>query len=207
MVVLVPAEPFPVISSSTPPRTSRTLQPIKLLSQREQYTTCHIQVPDESERMAAIALNGKYYSFFRRCHQIPKALGLMMKLVGRGDAVAVTSTRQGYVIWLHEPDAIAPAARRSDAILPNLEPADCWVISDRQPQYRSCNLRVPDLPDTIPGLTDGQRCYSLYRREQDGDAALKLAARLTQRGDEVIVVVAGQGYTLCVREPSATPVA
>jgi hypothetical protein len=207
MVVLVPAELLPVISSSTPPQTSRALQPIKLLSQREQYTTCHIQVPDEPERMAAIALNGRYYSFFRRCHQVHKALGLMMKLGGRGDAVAVTSTRRGYVLWLHEPDAIAPTTRTS-TILPSLEPADCWVISDRQPQYRSCNLRVPDLPDTIPGLTDGQRCYSLYRREEDGDAALKLAARLTQRGDEVIiVVVAGQGHILCVREPSATPVA
>lgn len=190
-----------MISSSPLPEAARSLQPVKVLSQRSQYTTCHIQVPDDPHRLAAIFLNGRYYSFFRLCNQVTKAVGLMLKLTGRGDAVVATSTHRGYAIWVHEPEAISPV---NHPILPDLGPADCWVISDRQPQYRTCTLKVPDLPDTVPGLTDGQRFYSLYRREEKGDAALKLAARLTQRGDEVVVLVASAGYILCIYEAGAT---
>lgn len=179
---------------------------MKILISRDQYATCHIQVPGDAHRLSAIALEGQFYSFFRSCQQVTKALGLTMKLTGRGDTVVVTSTSRGYALWVYEPDATlaAPSQGKPRPVPTLVGPADCWVISDRQPEYRTCNLKVPDLPDTVPGLTDGTAYYSLYRRERDGDTALKLVARLTQRGDEVILLTTSEGYILCIREPSAT---
>lgn len=195
-------------SSGFPTTTSQTLQSAKLLNSREQYATCHIRLPDETERLPAIALDGKYYSFFRSLEDVQKTLGLILKLTARGEQVALTKTRRGYVIWVHEPDAspAAPPNARSKTLPPIFGPADCWVISDRQSGYRTCSLKVPDLPDTVPGLADSQKLYSLYRREQDAENVLKLAARLSQRGDEVVLLVSKAGYALCVYEPGATVV-
>ncbi len=196
-----------MISPSKPSNVARILQPVKFLSQREQYVTCHVKVPGDPHRLSAIALNGRFYSFFRLCQQVSKALGLILKLTGRGDAVVVTSTSRGYALWVEEPDAVValPAhGKIPRTIPPTFGPADCWVISDRQPEYRTCTLKVPDLPDVVPGLTNDKTFYSLYRREKDGNTVLKLAARLSDRGDEVVILVALEGYVICIHEPGAT---
>jgi hypothetical protein len=196
-----------VISSAQSPQTARTLQPAKVLHQRDQYATAHISVSGDPHPLPAIARYGRFYSFFRSSTRIDKTLSLLLKLTGRGESVVVTPTSRGHALWVHEPEgqpAQAPNGSGPRPIPPTFGPADCWVISDRQPEYRTCTLRVPDLPDAVPGLTDGQTLYSLYRREQDGTTALKLAGRLTQRGDEVVLLVAEEGYILCIEETGAT---
>jgi len=181
------------------------LQPVKLLSQREDYTTCHIHIPGDEHRLPAIAVDGKFYGFFRASNDPTKTLGLLLKLAARGDEVVATPTKRGYALWVHEPTGtLAKATNRTTrTLLPTMSPADCWIISDRQPGFRTCSLRVPDLPDTVPGLANGQRLYSLYRREKDADSVLKLSTRLSQRGDEVVVLVSLQDYVLCIYEPGA----
>lgn len=200
-----------MLTSSSPDFASASadcpLQSVKLLSRRDQFTTCHINVPDEPQRLPAIALDGKFYSFFRSLSDPIKVLGLVLKLTARSDQVAVTLTNRGYVLWVHEPDSsLAQATRNAEFRLmqPTVSPAECWVISDRQPGYRACSLEVPDLPDRIPGLANHQKLYSLYRRERDAGRILKLAMRLVHRGDEVVVLVGKVGYVLCVYEPGAT---
>jgi sulfur transfer complex TusBCD TusB component (DsrH family) len=197
-----------VFTSSLSQNTASSVgEAIKILTQRDQYSTCHITIPGEPDRLPAIALNGQFYSFFRSSADLAVTLKLVMKLTQRGDAVVLTQTKAGHVIWLTEPDAqistpLKGAAARN--LGPNFGPADCWILSDRQPGYQPSTLKVPDLPETVPGLAIGQKLFSLYRRDHDGSNALKLAGRLTQRGDEVVVLLTQDTYVLCVREPVAT---
>lgn len=164
-------------------------------------------IPGEPDRLPAIALNGQFYSFFRSSTDLTITLKLVLKLTQRGNAVVLTQTKVGHVIWLAEPDAqsTGPLKRTSSPnVASDFGPADCWILSDSQPGYQSCTLKVPDLPETVPGLAMGQKLFSLYRRDHDGRNALKLAGRLTQRGDEVAVLVTQGTYMICVREPVAT---
>jgi hypothetical protein len=199
----------PVITSSSrfAANRSQSLQAVKLLGSRDQYRTSHIHVPGDEHRLPAIALNGKFYSFFRSLNDAPKATGLMLKLTARGDQVALTPTRSGYALWVYEPEALPalPAgASTPRTIAPTFDPADAWIISDRQPGFRTCSLKVTDLPDIVPGIASDRKLYSLYRRDQEPESVLKLASRLTQRGDEVVLLVTKIGYALCVEEPGAT---
>ena len=192
-------------------KANRPLQSVKLLAQREDYNTCHIYLPEEPQRLAAVALDGKFYSFFRSLREPIKTVGLLLKLAARGQQVVTTPTKHGHALWIYEPDgSLAKSTTRESARMlpPTFGPADCWIISDRQPGYRICSLKVPDLPDdVVPGLANGQKFYSLYRRERHAGNTLKLATRLVQRGDEVVLLVGKAGYVICVYEPGATMVA
>lgn len=179
---------------------------MKLLAQRDDYTTCHIYVPGDSHRLPAISLDGNFYSFFRSLNDADKTLGLLLKLAAKGNQAVMTPTRRGFAIWVYEAAGIlaAPTGQLPRSLPPSFGPANCWLISDRQPGFRTCALKVPDLPDTVPGLANGQKLFSLYRREKDADMTLKLGARLSQRGDEIVVLVAEEGYAICIYEPGAT---
>lgn len=185
--------------------SDNSLQPVKLLAQRDDYTTCHIHVPEDEHRLPAIALDGNFYSFFRTLDDAAKTLSILLKLSAKGDQVVMTPTRRGYAIWVYEPTGIlaSPKGKTPRSIPPSFGPANCWVISDRQSGYRTCSLKVPDLPDTVPGLANGQKLFSLYRRERDADTTLKLGARLSQRGDEIVILSAEGVYAICIYEPGA----
>jgi sulfur transfer complex TusBCD TusB component (DsrH family) len=195
-----------VFTSSLSPSVS-IAEAVKILTHRDQYDTCHITIPGEPDRLPAIALNGQFYSFFRSSGDLTTTLKLVMKLTQRGDAVVLTQTKVGHAIWLVEPEAQRSTPRKGKAarsVTPNFGPADCWILSDSQKGYQPCTLKVPDLPETVPGLAMGQKLFSLYRRDRDGLNALKLAGRLTQRGDEVVILLTQDAYVLCVRELAAT---
>ncbi len=199
-----------VVTTSLNPASSSThrpLQSVKLLSQREDYATCHISVQGDPHRLPAIALDGRFYSFFRVVKDAQKALDLLVKLSSRGDQTALTPARQGYAVWVYEAHgAIAhPAKQSQNRPLPvTFGPADTWILPENHPDYRVCMLKVPDLPDAVPGLAHGQKFYSLYRRETDDAAVLKLAARLSQRGDEVVILRSNSTATVYIYEPGAT---
>lgn len=183
------------------------LQPVSLLASRDAYTTCHVQVPDVPDRLPAITFGGGFFSFFRSLGDPVKALGHLLKLSGRGDRVAVTFHPKGYGLWIYEPDGVLAKASprlQERVVLPALSPPACWVIGGRQPGYRTCSLKVPDLADVVPGLVrDNGHYFSVYRREQDADRTLKVATRLVQRGDEVVLLIGKSKYVVCVHEPGA----
>ena len=193
--------------SNASTEAKQTLQPVKLLVQREDYTTCHIKVAEEPQPLSAVSLDNRFYSFFRVLREPTKALGLLLKLTARGNHVAMILVNRGYVIWVYEPDGrlVTPAQKTSPKVIQTTPgPSDCWVISDHQSGYQVCSLKVPDLSDPILGLVDSnQKLYSLYRREQEAGHSLKLAARLTKRGDEVILLVRKDSYIICIHEPNA----
>lgn len=182
------------------------LQPVKLLAQRDDYTTCHIFMPEDGHRSPAIALDGNFYSFFRSIEDPAKTLRILQRLASKGELPVMTPTRRGYAIWVNEPSAVlaAPNGQTPRVLPPSLGPANCWIISDRQPGYRTCTLDVPDLPNSVPGLANGQKLFSLYRREKDAENTLKLGSRLSQRGDEIVILVSEQTYAICLYEPGAT---
>ena len=80
-------------------------QPTKLLAQREDYTTCHIYLPDEQQRLPAIALDGNFYSFFRSLQDATKTLSILRKLSAKGEQTVMTPNKRGYAIWVYESDA------------------------------------------------------------------------------------------------------
>lgn len=191
--------------TSESPQRNPLLQPVHLVAQREDYVTCHITIPDESERLPAIALGQQFYSFLRLLPDPVKTIGLLLKLSARGELVAVTLAKQGYALWVHEADGRLANKKMAKRVLSSSQPANCWIIGGRQAGYRLCSLRVSDLPDTLPGIVrDNNRLYSLYRREYDASKLLKIASRLIQRGDEVVIVVGKSQYALCIHEPEAT---
>ncbi|NEQ47856.1 MAG: hypothetical protein F6K00_31740 [Leptolyngbya sp. SIOISBB] len=201
----------PTVLNPQPTQMEPSLQPVKLLSQRDDYTTCHIFVPevgapDGGHRSPAIALDGLFYSFFHSSVKPVKILRLLQKLSAKGELTVTTPTSHGYAIWVHEPEAelATRKGKQSRTLPPSFGPANCWLIGDRQPNYRPCTLDVPDLPDTVQGLANGQKLFSLFRRESDADMALKLGSRLSQRGDETVILVSEDAYAICIYEPGAT---
>lgn len=191
-----------------PTNGDHLLQSVKLLAQRDDYTTCHIHVPGDSHRLPAIALDGNFYSFFRSLEDPAKTLNLLLKLSAKGNQAVMTPTRRGYAIWAYESAGIlaSPNGQPPRSLPASYGPADCWVISDRQAGFRTCSLKVPDLPDTVPGLANGQKLFSLYRRETDAETTLKLGARLSQRGDEIVILTTDEAYAICIYEPGAITV-
>jgi hypothetical protein len=97
-----------LFQDSLPSVTSRqvTNRPrYQILDSRNQYRFCHIHVPEELDRLAAIQVNGEYYSFFKVVKERQKALQVAIRLVDKGHEVVITPLAKGEVIWTLEPEA------------------------------------------------------------------------------------------------------
>ncbi len=78
---------------------------IRVLTSRQQYRLCHIRIAGQSQRLAAIAMNGLYYSLFKTLNDFNETLKLKNKLYQRGEFVVITKTPTGYGLWVWEPEA------------------------------------------------------------------------------------------------------
>jgi hypothetical protein len=78
----------------------------KLFVDKGDYQTCHIQLPDAHERMAAIAVQGKLFSLFKIVTDREKALDILAKLYDAGDNATITEIPKGFSIWIEEPTAV-----------------------------------------------------------------------------------------------------
>ena len=94
----------PSKSSHRTPTSPPGLANYKIL-ERNQYRACHVRVPDLKKRIAAINVNGNYYSFFKVFPDPDKAKEVVVQLSERGDLLAITQTPKGYAIWVFEPEA------------------------------------------------------------------------------------------------------
>jgi hypothetical protein len=97
----------PTISSIS----ERDFQDNPFLSPGE-YCTCHICIPDSNERMAAIAVNKQYYSFFKTVKERDKALSVLSKLQVKGNNALIAKNPKGYSIWVLEPTAYLIRSKR-----------------------------------------------------------------------------------------------
>jgi hypothetical protein len=77
----------------------------KLFLDRADYDTCHIQIQDTQERIAAIALGSQFFSFFKSLTNRDKALDVVGRLYDNGHDALITQTPKAYIIWILEPEA------------------------------------------------------------------------------------------------------
>jgi hypothetical protein len=77
----------------------------KLFLAREDYQTCHIQIQDTQERLAAIAVGPQLFSFFKTITNRDKALDIVGRLYDNGNDALITQTPKAYIIWILEPEA------------------------------------------------------------------------------------------------------
>lgn len=178
-----------------------------LLASKEQYLTCHVRLADSPERLSAIRHGAQYYSLFRPIPAADRLLELVVKLGHRHHNTAITQSAQGYLVWVHEQDAVLAAPEgRSPRILPTFPAAHCLILTQTTPQ-QPCYLRVPDLSEQIAGIAvnvqQQPRLYSLLRQNASLAKLLEVGAELTRWGEEIAVLPTKAGYALCVLERAA----
>ncbi|MEL6139482.1 MAG: hypothetical protein AAFR42_19005 [Cyanobacteria bacterium J06628_6] len=178
----------------------------KLLSYKGQFTPCHISVPDLEGKQAAIDIDGRYFSLFKRFDSAEKVLQVAARLAKRGEDIAVTQSSQGYVMWVHEEDATMLKLNVSSKSiqLPTFGPSPCYVIVSMK-SYRPCYIKVPDLMQPMVAIYYAKRFYSVYRRGLTAADAIEIAKKLVGRGDEVAIAPTRNGYAVCGWEPEAVP--
>jgi len=174
------------------------------LADRRLYQTCHIQDPDHPHRLAAVTFEREFFSFFRRMDDATKLVAMLTKLSRRGDdKAAVTFTPKGYVLWVHESNAVlVPSQGQPQRHLqaPPVGPAFCHVVTSVD-DCRFCSISVPDINQPLPGIAYRNSLYSIYKQDGSGENVLALASKLAQRGDETLLVMKGGDYVLGVKEP------
>ncbi|TVQ12718.1 MAG: hypothetical protein EA368_03490 [Leptolyngbya sp. DLM2.Bin27] len=176
----------------------------KLLFDRDLYTPCHIRVPDADHRLSAIYVDNQFYSFLKIVPEARKALDIMIRLGKLDSTVALTQTPRGYAVWGHEPVAhYAPPSRQPGyGIKPVFGPQPCLLLADEN-AYQTCRLQVPDISQPLMALSYNNRYYSFFKQGIDAGKVLDIAAKLARRGDEVLLVIESDTYTLALLEPNA----
>jgi hypothetical protein len=175
----------------------------RILESRSAYRSCHIRVPDQDHRLAAVFVDKKYYSFFKVTKNEPQALEVCNRLTRRGDTAVITKTAKGYAIWVLEPEALLdnPSKTTQPSHQP-VQPVLSQILEFRN-QYQPCHIRVPDLDKRLAAVQVNGKYYSLLKVAKDRQHALEVAARLVNRGSETIVIKNAKDYTVWVLEPDA----
>lgn len=176
----------------------------RLLFDRDLYTPCHIRVPDSDHRLSAIYVDNHFYSFLKIIPDAHKALNVITRLGKRDSSAALTQTRRGYAVWAHEAGACyAPPARQIGySMRPVFGPEPCLIVADPS-AYQPCRMRVPDVAKPLNGLTHNNRNYSIFKQETDAARTLDIAAKLSRRGDETLLVIEPPIYTLALLESNS----
>jgi hypothetical protein len=178
-----------------------------ILSDRSNYQTCHIRLPD-GESMSAIAINRAYYGFRRRLMSTEQTLKILYTLSDANspshitDVAITTNIKGAYFLWVRESYALPKGnfiAKTSAAYQP--------VIFLKLPQGTPLTkISVPDLDQVLSSIAFDNNYYSIFKVEEDPEAVFELVNKLSQRGDEVLVAATPEGSAVCVLEPEAVPV-
>ncbi|MBF2078833.1 MAG: hypothetical protein IGR76_10020 [Synechococcales cyanobacterium T60_A2020_003] len=84
------------------------------------------------------------------------------------------------------------------------DPPSIPLLRDRH-QYQSCHILLPD-HHRVAALQFENQYYSFFKTELDGSVAMKVAGRLQERGDRLIITQIPKGFALWVWEPKALPI-
>jgi hypothetical protein len=193
----------------SPNTISQTTTPV--LEDRTQYETCHIDIPDEAKPLAGIFWQGRCYSFVRCLPTLEKINESAARLVDRGNQVVLTKNPRGYSLWVEESDGQRCARPLINAVPVNPtkpEPQEgfCKFLRRRW-DFKTCQIRVPDLDKPLTAITLNSEYYSLVKTMEEEEAAMTLGQRLSARGDRVMITPGnyGAGFSLWIYEPEATP--
>ncbi|HEY9622899.1 MAG TPA: hypothetical protein V6C78_21255 [Crinalium sp.] len=177
--------------------------PFYVLIARNRYSSCHVLVPEMEKPLAAICLADHYYSFFTTVTDSRRALGIAVKLSYLGDRAVITKIPKGYAIWVWETEMqlFGQSGRAGLNVVRSPKVAPCKVLVSRE-QYRALEIQVPDLDQPLSSIQFEGNYYSIFRVETDATKILELVAKITQRGDEMVITKADKGgFALCVLEP------
>jgi hypothetical protein len=191
--------------TSTLPQSSATSggNPPKFLESRTQYRSCHICLPDDEQRMAAIFVDRKYYSLIKVCKDFRQAQTICARLLSNGHDALITKIAKGVAVWRFEPEAIVDPSRRRRPEGNSAKQAPTCKILTLTTQYQSCQIRVPDLDDRFQAILVDGKYYGLFKVVENRQQALEIAARLGRRGDDTVITKTGQGEIVWVLEPEA----
>jgi hypothetical protein len=183
-----------------------------VLTQRQQYTPCHLRLPDEPTPMAGICFQDYYYSFFKVVPTLDRAQQLVDRLVERGNRSIITTTPKGYVLWVYEAKAEQHSSRdglRKTSHVSGFQgemTASQVQILRSERFYQSCKIQVPDLDKPLTGITYNQQVYSLLRIVRDEAQATELAEKLERKGNKALITASAYGYSVWVLEPEGRSV-
>lgn len=175
----------------------------KFLQSRDSYQPCHILAPDVDQRLSAIYVDNQFYSFFKAIPDPRKVLDVIVRLGKRDDKVAVTFTKRGFAIWVHEPGAhyAPPRQKPTHSIQPVFGPKPCLVVTEDE-AYQTCQIQVPDMAKPLSAISYRGRYYSIFKQEEDAGRLIEIGAKLTQRGDDILIAMASSWHILALLEPS-----
>lgn len=87
----------------------------------------------------------------------------------------------------------------------HLSPQPCKLLWERS-QYQGCRIRVPDQPQSLPAVRQGDEYYSYLRFTTSAQKALSTAIKIAYRGEKGIITRNTRGYTMWILERDAEPV-
>ena len=177
----------------------QTDTPYRLLESRRQYESCHIRVPDIEERLPALLLDQKFYSFFRVVSDEQQLLSMVAKLNRQAQESVVTRVARGYGIWLLEPTAHIDAPR-SISLQANTDVFPYRILESRS-QYKPCHIRVPDLEQRLVAIRLDDTYYSFFAVTQDKPSILKTIAKTKLTAEQIVITTTAKGYVVWVLEP------
>lgn len=172
----------------------------KILESRSQYRACHVRVPDVNDRLAAIMIANRYYSFFKLIKDSQKTLHTATKLVDRGDEVAITRTIKGDVIWIYEPEAQEERANKPQSNLPRIVVSEQWKLLESEREYQSCYIRVPDVAKPMMAIYSDRQYYSYMKTVRDQNQAIDAAERLAKKGHTSRITKTRQAWSIWLLE-------
>lgn len=176
----------------------------QVLESRTQYRSCHICLPGEDYRVAAVMVADKYYSLVRVVQDRSRALEVAKRLTSAGKAAVITRLAKGYAIWRLEPEAYVDSCPRSPSQpAPQLTDRPACKILESRSDYRACHISLPDSDQRLAAVLVDGNYYALLKVVTTQQQALILAARLQHKDVDAVITKAAQGYAVWFLEPNA----
>lgn len=196
----------------TPTHSPLSVDPLdlipKILESRSQYRSCHICLPGEDYRVAAVMVNDEYYSLVKVVQERSRSLEIGKRLTSAGKAAVITKLAKGYAIWRLEPEAYVDACPRLPSQSPSQTPSRvvdvpiCKIIESRS-DYKACHISLPDSDQRLAAVLFDGEYYGLLKVVTTQQQALTLAARLQRKEVGAVITKAVQGYAVWFLEPNA----
>ncbi|PSB26586.1 hypothetical protein [Stenomitos frigidus] len=176
----------------------------KILESRDQYRSCHICLPEEDYRTAAIKVSGKYYGLVKVVQDRERSLEIGKRLTSVGTEAVITQLAKGYAIWRLETEAYVDSCPRSPSqALPILTEATLCRILESRSEYKACHISLSDSDQRLAAVLVDGNYYGLLKVVTTQQQALTLASRLQRKEVEAVITKAAQGYAVWFLEPNA----
>lgn len=173
----------------------------KFLTSRQQYRSCRVHVPDIDNHIAAVSLDGQYYSFFKIVTDADALMKLLFRLSEQGDYAVVIPSSKGYQVWIWEHEATLVRSPNAKPPSPLTLVPSCQILSSPG-LYQRVMIRVPDLDAPVPAIHLGDRYFSIFRECDNAEELVELACKVSgQALDDFAILQVETTYCLCLLEP------